>query len=319
MASAVIVSALVVSAVAFSSGCAPAGMVSPGRDGSELRRIRFAYFSTVDPKWRFGMNEAELPWAVKEIDVEKIHLAYFIATFDNTGNPINVSGELIGPGDERMRFSRRLEVQRQWLWVGWSHYLPVSQMRQNPGRWTLQLSVDGQRAGRYTVLAGDAATLATLRGTPTATAAVGRTQPPARTEPAVNPVERRPDPVAPPAATVPPLPKARPSEPSRMPVPLLPQPGFRIDISTPPDRARVADKQVRLAARVESEEGVAGVSVTLNGVEVFDYAPSRPPSGLAVDVMLDLQRGTNEVVVRAVDASGSTQQATRSIELVTRP
>src|ERR671934_99358 len=97
--------------------------------------------------------------------------------------PIHIAGQLVGPGNERIRFSWYQPVDARWLYVGYSYPLPTWRLRDNPGLWTLELTLDGQRAGQYTLRAGNAAMLASLRGKPAPPTIV------ARTEPAVKPPE----------------------------------------------------------------------------------------------------------------------------------
>jgi hypothetical protein len=52
----------------------------------------------------------------------------------------------------------------------------------------------------------------------------------------------------------------------------------------------------------------------LNGVEVFEHSFARPARAFGVNVVLDLARGTNEVVVTAKDASGASQNVRRLVE-----
>lgn len=104
------------------------------------------------------------------------------------------------------------------------------------------------------------------------------------------------------AAAAPPAPPARPSN-------------LEIDISTPADHARITESPIALTGRVSSDSGITSVTVTLNSVEVFQHELQDPLAGFSLYVSLDLQKGTNDVVITAVDSSGVSRKVTRSVEL----
>jgi TPR repeat protein len=142
-------------------GCA--GVHHP-REGTESGRVRWAYFATEQPVWVEGVTrEGDLPKPVKEVDLDVAKAVYFVATFNNPRRTLEIDLEIRGPENELARHHWIQKVHPNWAFVGYHYVVPMWLLRMTPGMWTVELSLDGQRVGRYSTLVGDGATLARLR------------------------------------------------------------------------------------------------------------------------------------------------------------
>ncbi|MBI4609583.1 MAG: caspase family protein [Candidatus Rokubacteria bacterium] len=86
-----------------------------------------------------------------------------------------------------------------------------------------------------------------------------------------------------------------------------------VAIRYPEDRARVAEEASVVAAAVSSSKGVARVSVTLNGVEVFQQSEPTPRKSVAVTVPVTFREGPNAIVVSASEPDGTVRQEIRTV------
>jgi hypothetical protein len=72
-----------------------------------------------------------------------------------------------------------------------------------------------------------------------------------------------------------------------------------VDFRYPEDLLRVTDEVSVVAAMVASSRGVAQVSVTLNGAEVFQQRERTPQKSVAVAASVKLREGVNAIVISA--------------------
>jgi hypothetical protein len=108
-------------------------------------------------------------------------------------------------------------------------------------------------------------------------------------------------------------PAPAPKEPTRPAAPLT------VEIRHPDDRAVVTGETSVVAALVTSGKGVAEVSVSLNGTEVWRRPERGPEPSVAVSTPVTLRQGTNVIVVRAAEADGATRQEMRIVTLERAP
>jgi len=78
-----------------------------------------------------------------------------------------------------------------------------------------------------------------------------------------------------------------------------------VDFRFPEDRLRVSDEASVVAAVVTSSKGVAKISVTLNGAEVFQQSERTPQRSMAVAETLKLREGMNVIVLSASEPDGT--------------
>jgi hypothetical protein len=137
---------------------------------------------------------------------------------------------------------------------------------------------------------------------------------PAPVPTAVKPVDAKPS--TPPASPVPPVAQIKPPGaapgPVARPLPPALQP-FRVALSSPRDQARVEHETVGLAGLVAGGEGVSGVVVTLNGIELSRSEERTPRQAMAVNLPVKLREGQNTLVVTATEAGGRTHQEVRTV------
>ncbi|MFQ5830454.1 MAG: caspase family protein [Candidatus Methylomirabilia bacterium] len=81
----------------------------------------------------------------------------------------------------------------------------------------------------------------------------------------------------------------------------------------PEDGSRATAEESLVAAVITSSKGVAKVSVTLNGTEVFQQSPPTPQRSVAVTVSVTLREGANAIVVSASEPDGMVQQELRTV------
>jgi hypothetical protein len=86
-----------------------------------------------------------------------------------------------------------------------------------------------------------------------------------------------------------------------------------VDFHYPEDRLRVTDEASVVAAVVTSSKGVAKVSVTLNGAEVFQQSERTPQRSMAVAETLKLREGMNVIVLSASEPDGTLRQELRTV------
>jgi hypothetical protein len=86
-----------------------------------------------------------------------------------------------------------------------------------------------------------------------------------------------------------------------------------MDFRHPEDRLRVTDEVSVVAALVTSSRGVAKVSVTLNGTEVFQQNERSPQRSVAVAASVKLREGVNAIVLSASEPDGILRQELRTV------
>jgi hypothetical protein len=86
-----------------------------------------------------------------------------------------------------------------------------------------------------------------------------------------------------------------------------------VDFRYPEDRLRVTDEASVVAAVVTSSKGVAKVSVTRNGAEVFRQSARTPQRSIAVAETLKLREGMNVIVLSASEPDGTLRQELRIV------
>jgi caspase domain-containing protein/glucodextranase-like protein len=92
------------------------------------------------------------------------------------------------------------------------------------------------------------------------------------------------------------------------------KPGVRLVLDQPGDQARVTSQAVNVQGRLRSPGGTARVTATVNGVTVPRWDGHEAPAGDSpIAIAVTLREGRNVVLVTAVDAAGTTQQASRVI------
>jgi hypothetical protein len=86
-----------------------------------------------------------------------------------------------------------------------------------------------------------------------------------------------------------------------------------VDLRYPEDRLRVSDEMSVVAAMITSSRGVAKVSVTLNGAEVFHQSERSPQKSVAVAASVQLREGVNAIVLSANEPDGTLRQEIRTV------
>jgi len=86
-----------------------------------------------------------------------------------------------------------------------------------------------------------------------------------------------------------------------------------VDFRYPEDRLRVSDEASVVAAMVASSRGVAQVSVTLNGAEVFQQSERTPQKSVAVAASVKLREGVNAIVLSVTEPDGTLRQELRAV------
>ena len=86
-----------------------------------------------------------------------------------------------------------------------------------------------------------------------------------------------------------------------------------MDFRYPEDRLRVTDEASVVAAVVTSSKGVAKVSVTSNGAEVFRQSARTPQRSIGVAETLKLREGMNVIVLSASEPDGTLRQELRIV------
>ena len=81
----------------------------------------------------------------------------------------------------------------------------------------------------------------------------------------------------------------------------------------PEDRARVTEEASVVAAVLTSSRGVAKVSVTLNGTEVFQQDERAPQKSLLVTVPVTLREGPNTIGITASEPDRTVRQEVRTV------
>ena len=86
-----------------------------------------------------------------------------------------------------------------------------------------------------------------------------------------------------------------------------------VAIRYPEDKARVTDEASVIAAMVTSSKGVAKVTVTVNGTEVYQQTERAPQKSLVVTAPVTFHEGPNVLVVSADELDGTVQQEIRTV------
>jgi hypothetical protein len=86
-----------------------------------------------------------------------------------------------------------------------------------------------------------------------------------------------------------------------------------VAIRYPEDRARLTEAASVLAAVVTSSQGVASVTVAVNGVEVHQQTERTAPKSLVVTAPVTFREGTNTLVVSATEPDGTRRQELRTV------
>jgi hypothetical protein len=86
-----------------------------------------------------------------------------------------------------------------------------------------------------------------------------------------------------------------------------------IQFRHPEERARLTDESSVAAAVATSSQGVAEVSVILNGTQVFQQRERSPRTSVAIAAPIKLREGTNTIVVRATQTDGIVQQEVHTV------
>lgn len=89
-------------------------------------------------------------------------------------------------------------------------------------------------------------------------------------------------------------------------------PPLRVVISAPADQDAPREREIELVGQVSSGVGITGVTVALNGEEVWT-GPAGARSELNLRVPLTLRDGSNIAVVTATDSSGARSQGMRTL------
>jgi hypothetical protein len=88
---------------------------------------------------------------------------------------------------------------------------------------------------------------------------------------------------------------------------------LQIAVEEPKDQGKVLVPGTLVTGRVTAGKGIARVTVTLNGQEVYRREDPEPAKKLPLDVRLQLQDGKNVVLVTATDTAGETRQEARTV------
>jgi hypothetical protein len=116
-----------------------------------------------------------------------------------------------------------------------------------------------------------------------------------------------------PAPNVTPSPSVTIAPPSP-PVPVLPAPPpLAVALSSPADKAHVNQETIGLAASASGGKGVRRILVSLNGTEVSRQDEHVPRSSVTLNAPIKLRDGQNIIVVTALDAEGTSQQAVSTV------
>lgn len=86
-----------------------------------------------------------------------------------------------------------------------------------------------------------------------------------------------------------------------------------LTVRYPEDRARLTDALTVVAAQVTSSRGVTGVTVTLNGTQVFQQSERTPPRSVLVTAPVTLREGANVIGISATDPDGTVRQEVRTV------
>jgi uncharacterized caspase-like protein len=86
-----------------------------------------------------------------------------------------------------------------------------------------------------------------------------------------------------------------------------------IQFRHPEERARLTDASSVAAAVATSSQGVAEVTVILNGAQVFQQRERSPRKSVAIAAPIKLREGTNTIVVRATQTDGTVQQEVHTV------
>ncbi len=91
-----------------------------------------------------------------------------------------------------------------------------------------------------------------------------------------------------------------------------------VTIRYPADGLQVSQESSVVAGIITSSKGVAKVSVTLNGAEVYQQTERAPQKSVAVVAPIALRDGVNALAVNASEADGTVRQELRTV-IYTRP
>jgi hypothetical protein len=86
-----------------------------------------------------------------------------------------------------------------------------------------------------------------------------------------------------------------------------------VTIRYPEDRARLTEAQTVVAVQATSSRGVAKVTVSLNGTEVFQQSERIPQRSVSVTAPVTLREGANVIGISASDPDGSVRQEVRTV------
>ncbi len=86
-----------------------------------------------------------------------------------------------------------------------------------------------------------------------------------------------------------------------------------VTVRYPEDRTRLTDEASVVAALVTSSKGVARVTVTLNGVEVYQQNERSLPKSLVVSTPVTLREGANVIALSASESDGAVHQEIRTV------
>ena len=86
-----------------------------------------------------------------------------------------------------------------------------------------------------------------------------------------------------------------------------------VSVRYPEDKSRLTDEASVVAAVVTTSKGVARVTVTLNGVEVYQQSERSLPRSLVVSAPVTLREGANVVAVSASEPDGTVHQEIRTV------
>jgi len=90
---------------------------------------------------------------------------------------------------------------------------------------------------------------------------------------------------------------------------------LQVLVDEPRDQARVSADRITLGGKVTAAAGVAGLSITLNGVDVWsrDFTRSGPPPEVTLSHPVALREGKNVLLVTATDTRGGSRQDARVV------
>jgi hypothetical protein len=81
----------------------------------------------------------------------------------------------------------------------------------------------------------------------------------------------------------------------------------------PEDKTRLTDEASVVAALITSSKGIARVTVTLNGVEVYQQSERSLPKSLVVSTPVTLREGANVIALSASESDGAVHQEIRTV------